>query len=53
MEKINVTNVKIPFSDRADVKNHDLYALKTPNAAILLKLLQGNALNDFIPFQII
>ena len=41
MEKINVTNVKISFSDREDVKNHDLYALKTPNAAILLKLLQG------------
>ena len=26
MEKINVTNVKISFSDREDVKNHDLYA---------------------------
>ena len=24
MEKINVTNVKISFSDREDVKNHDL-----------------------------
>ena len=26
MEKLNVTNVKISFSDREDVKKHDLYA---------------------------
>jgi len=26
MEKINVTNVKKFFSDREDVKQHDLYA---------------------------
>ena len=36
MEKINQTNVKISFSDREDVKNHDLYA-HFIIAAILLK----------------
>ena len=55
MEKINVTNVKISFSDKKDVKKTlplcTWKQMKTLNAAIVLKWLKGNVLNDIIAFQ--
>ena len=47
MEKLNVTNVKISFSDREDVKKHDLYAHVPQKGADSTK---DNFLsNEFLP----